>query len=113
VPGGADSSAGAYRDMDRRTIHVEGADTIGKTVSLLELMVQFFASTANQENADKIKTKTDNTGDRCKSRNLLDLGHHLGNSEEETQADPDQCDGPDDLNWIHSFLLHERARALE
>ena len=70
------------------------------------LVVQFFASAPDQKDSHEIKTESDEAGGGCKSWNLFDGGHHLGNAVENPQAGQYQCNCPDDLGAIYLLIGH-------
>jgi hypothetical protein len=77
-----------------------------KSALFAVLVVEFFASAADQEQSHKIKTKSDKAGGGCKSRYLLNAWHHLGDSVKNAQASQYQYNGPDALGRIHLFVGH-------
>jgi hypothetical protein len=77
-----------------------------KTALFAILVVEFLAPSPDKKETHKIKTKSDKAGGGCKSRDLLNVGHHLGDSVENTQASQYQCNRPDALGRIHLFVGH-------
>jgi hypothetical protein len=77
-----------------------------KTALFAVLMVEFFTPSSDKKETHKIKTESDKAGGGCKSRDLLNARHHLGNSVENAQASQYQCNGPDALGRIHQFDGH-------
>ena len=76
------------------------------TALFVVLVVKFFASPSNQEETHKIKTKSDKAGGGCKSWDLLNVGHHLGNAVKNSQASQYQCNCPNELGPIYLSVGH-------
>ncbi len=77
----------------------------GETLSAI-LMDQFFTSAPDEEYSNEVETKADKTGGTCKSWNLLNRGHYLGDAIENPQTGQYQYNCPDDLGLIHLFIGH-------